>query len=225
VSRTSEPARRHAPRQDGVPETAGVFVHAGELDALLARVAGAVDHHLDPVEQAELEREGLAGLEAEALERARPLNGEERVLVRDVAHVRAAQLAFLQPGVVGVAVRSVDDDEVAVLVEPVDDHVVDDPARLGRDQRVLRGTRPQLVDVVGERRLDQVARRRALDLELAHVRDVEDAGVGPHRPVLGDHAGVLDGHLPPGERHHPRAERNVTVVERCPAERLHRGRC
>ena len=70
-----------------------------------------------------------------------------------------------------------------------------------------------------------VARRRPLDLDLAHVRDVEDAGVGAHGPVLRDHALVLDGHLPAGERHQSRAGRDVAVVERRPAERLHRGRC
>ena len=41
-------------------------------------------------------------------------------------------------------------------------------------------------------------RPRALDLELAHVRDVEDAAVVADREVLGDHALVLDGHVPAG---------------------------
>ena len=63
-------------------------------------------------------------------------------------------------------------------------------------------------------------RARALDLELAHVRDVEDAGVGAHGAVLLDHALVLHGHLPAGERHHARAERDVPVVERRPQKRL-----
>ena len=52
------------------------------------------------------------------------------------------------------------------------------------------------------------------DLDLAHVRDVEDPGVGADRPVLLDHPLVLDGHLPAGERDHPRAECDVAVVER-----------
>ena len=69
------------------------------------------------------------------------------------------------------------------------------------------------------------ARRRALDLDLAHVRDVEDAGVGPHRPVLGDHALVLHRHLPAGERDEPPAGLDVLVVEGRAAKRLHRPRC
>ena len=70
------------------------------------------------------------------------------------------------------------------------------------------------------RRLEERVRLRPLDLDLAHVRDVEDAGVGAHGPVLLDDALVLDGHLPAGERHHPRPERDVAVVERRALERL-----
>ncbi len=57
-------------------------------------------------------------------------------------------------------------------------------------------------------------RARPLDLELAHVRDVEDAAVRAHGAVLRDHALVLDRHLPAGEGHHPRAGGDVAVVER-----------
>ena len=71
-----------------------------------------------------------------------------------------------------------------------------------------------LVEVVREQRLQQLVRVRPLDLELAHVRDVEDAAVAAHRAVLRDHALVLDGHLPAGERHHPRAGGDVAVVQR-----------
>ena len=130
---------------------------------------------------------------------------------------------LFQPAVYRVHVRRVRDDQVAVLVESIDDQVVDDPAGLVREQRVLRVTATELVDVVGEHRLQQVARGRPLDLELAHVRDVEDAGIRAHRLVLLDHALVLDRHLPSGKRDHARAERNVTVVKRRPPERLHRG--
>ena len=89
----------------------------------------------------------------------RPLHGEQRELVRDVAHVGAAQLAALQRLEGGLAVRGVDDEQVAVLVEPVDDQVVDDPARLGGQQRVLRLTGVQAIDVVRERALQEVVAR------------------------------------------------------------------
>ena len=69
--------------------------------------------------------------------------------------------------------------------------------------------------------LEELARLRPFDLDLAHVRDVEDAGIRPHGPVLGDHALVLDRHLPAGERNDPRARRDVPLVQRRPAEGLH----
>ena len=61
-----------------------------------------------------------------------------------------------------------------------------------------------------------------LDLELAHVGDVEEAGGGPDGGVLGDEAGVLDGHVPPAEGHHPGPAFPVDGVERCSAELGHR---
>ncbi len=72
----------------------------------------------------------------------------------------------------------------------------------------------ELVDVVRERALQEVARARPFDLELAHVRHVEDTRVRPHRAVLRDDALVLHRHLPARERHHARAELDVPVVER-----------
>ena len=63
-------------------------------------------------------------------------------------------------------------------------------------------------------------RARPLDVDLAHVRHVEDAGVGADGPVLLDHPLVLDGHLPAGERDKARAECDVAVVERRSEQRL-----
>ena len=85
-------------------------------------------------------------------------------------------------------------------IDPVGDQIVDDAAVVVGQQRVLRVALAELVEIVREQRLKQLVRVRALDVELAHVRDVEDAAVGAHRPVLRDDALVLDGHLPAGER-------------------------
>ena len=216
----AEPARRHAAVEHGVPEPDGVLCHAEELAAVLAGIAGAVDHHLDAVDTALGERERLRRRQAEPLDRERPLDGQEPVLARDVAHVRTRDLALLQPPEVGVLVRGVDDEHVPERLEPVRDQVVDDPAALVRQERVLRLPRFDAVEVVREQALQQLVRARSFDLDLAHVRDVEHAGVDANRPVLLDHPFVLNGHLPAGEGHHPRAERDVTIVERRPLQRL-----
>src|SRR5579862_5845186 len=221
----AQPTRRDAAGEDRVPEPHGVVLHARELDAFLARVTGAVDHHLDAVDIAHRERERAGRLETEPRKRAGALHGEQRIVVGDVADVGAAELVLFQPAERGVAVRRVDDEDVPVAVDAVDDQIVDDSAVVGREQRVLRVSALEVVDVVRKCRLEQVARGGSLHFELPHVRDVEDTGVGANRLVLRDHALVLHGHLPAGERHHPRPEGDVTVVQRRAAQRLHPARC
>src|SRR5206468_12676665 len=54
--------------------------------------------------------------------------------------------------------------------------------------------------VVGQGALQELQRLRSPRLDLAHVRDVEHAGVLANRQVLLAHARVLDGHLPAGKR-------------------------
>ena len=196
-----------------------VVLGAAELDAGLARVPGAGDHDLDPVELAHLVREGGLLGEAESLEGARALHGDEAVLVGGVAYLASAWLALLQPLVDRTPVRGVADHEVLAVRESVDDEVVDDPALLVREQRVLRFAVRDLVEIVREHLLEERVRGGAVDVDVAHVRDVEGAAVGPNGPVLLDDAPVLDGHLEAGERHHPRTERHVARVERRARER------
>ena len=88
------------------------------------------------------------------------------------------------------------------------------PPRVVRQQRVLGLAVGEPREVVREQALQELELRRALDVELAHVRDVEDAAVAPDGEMLGDHALVLDGHLPAGERHHAGAEGDVAIVQR-----------
>ena len=76
---------------------------------------------------------------------------------------------------------------------------------------VYCASRPDLGEIVRSVACSSSS-RGPLDVELAHVRDVEDAAVGAHGAVLRDHTLVLDGHLPAGERHQPRAERDVALV-------------
>ena len=167
------------------------------------------------------ERRGVG--KSEPLERARALDGDEAVLVGRVAHLAATRLALLQPVVDSCAIRGVDDEIELAVPEAVRDEVVDDPARLVREQRVLRVAVRELVDVVREHRLQECLRRRPVDVDLAHVRDVEGAGVRPDGLVLRDDTLVLDGHLVAGERHHARAELDVARVEGRTQERRFHG--
>ena len=69
-------------------------------------------------------------------------------------------------------------------------------------------------EIVGEHALEQLVGCRAFDVELTHVRDVEDADVGSHRLVLGDHALVLHRHLPPREGDETCAGGGVAIEQR-----------
>ena len=209
-----------APRARTASQSASVSSSAAaELDPRLARVSGARDHDLDPVELPHLVRERGSLGEPEALDRARALNRDQAVLVGGIAYLGAARLAFLEPVVDRLAVGRVDDEQVLPVREAVDDEVVDDPALLVGQQRVLRLSVRDLVEIVREHLLEKGVSRRPVDVDLAHVRDVERAAVGADRAMLLDDARVLDGHLVPGERHHPRAERDVARVERRALER------
>ena len=119
-------------------------------------------------------------------------------------------------------VRRVDDEQVAVLA-PVGDQVVDHPAALVRQQRVLRAPRGDLVEVVREPALQVGKRLGTENFELAHMRHVEHARAPAHGQMLLGDRGELHWQLPPGERDEARAGFSVSHMERRPAERLHRA--
>ena len=123
---------------------------------------------------------------------------------------------------VGVGVRGVDDEQIAVHAA-IEDEVVDDAAALVRQESVLGLPGVDPVEVVREPRLEVGMRALVRELELPHVRDVEDARALPDCPVLLDDRGELDGQLPAGEGDEARAEGGVALVQRRSPERLHRG--
>ena len=131
---------------------------------------------------------------------------------------RAGDLALLEPRVRGFTVSGVHDEQRVERSQPIRDQVVDDPAAVVRQQRVLRLAVGEPREVVREQALEQLGLPRALDVELPHVRDVEDAAVAAHGKVLGDHALVLHGHLPAGEGNHACTERDMAVVQGRPFE-------
>ena len=97
--------------------------------------------------------------------------------------------------------------------EPVGEEVVEHAAVVLAEHGVLGAAVGELGDVVGEDPLQERLGVGPARLDLAHVRDVEDAGALAHRLVLGPDALVLHRHLPARERHEPRAGRDVAVVQ------------
>ena len=119
-----------------------------------------------------------------------------------------------KPGQVGLVVGGVGDRQVAVVGEPVGEQVVEDPAVLPAQDRVLGAALRDAANVVGEQPLEQLEGRRAPGLDLAHVGDVEHPARGSYRDVLRPDALVLNRHLPARERHHPGAGGGVRLVQR-----------
>jgi hypothetical protein len=106
------------------------------------------------------------------------------------------------PGEILVHVGRVDDEEVLLRPDAVDEHVVDE-GRLRRHQgRVLDLAGGQLAGVVGRQPLDVAQGVPARDQDLAHMADVEEAGLGPDGHVLGDDARIFDRHVPAEELDH-----------------------
>jgi hypothetical protein len=155
-------------------------------------------------------------------EGVRPLEREHRDPLGEILELRVGRHVRRQPVVVGVDPRGVDDEQDVIVGEPVGDQVVDRAAVLVQEQRVLRLARLDPVDVVGEHPLHERDRAGAAHLELAHVRHVEEAGMGADGLVLRDDALVLHGHLPPGEGNHPRPRCHMAVAERRVPETLGR---
>ena len=99
--------------------------------------------------------------------------------------------------------------------EEVDDEVVEDAAVRAQQARIerLAGVL-ELVDVVGERIAQEIARAVAAQIERAHVRYVEHAGVAAHGVMLVDLRAVVDRHVPAAEVDHARARGAMHGMER-----------
>jgi hypothetical protein len=114
----------------------------------------------------------------------------------------------------------VDDQAEPVFVDEVDDQVVDHAALRVQHARVqgLAGGL-QLVDVVGQQAAQEGAHVGALEVDHAHVRHVEHAGVGTNRIVLFDLGTVVDRHVPAAKVDHLGPKGAVNGIERGRFER------
>ncbi len=114
--------------------------------------------------------------------------------------------------------RGVDDQQEPVAVAG-DHEVVEDAAALVGEQPVALAPVGQADQIrrdqglEGGRRVRRVA-RVGRDEHLAHVRDVEQAGVGARVEVFGHDARELDRQLPAGELDEPGAGLGVQSVQR-----------
>ena len=181
-------ARAEADRDDArvqqrVPDLDGADRVDQQLHAVLAGVARAAHEHvLDPGHGEAGGAEPLGQLTLGEVRddpaRLGPLDREHRVVVQGVLEADVEGLRLLaEPRQVLFVVGRVRDRQVVVLTELVGEEVVQDAPVLLAQHAVLRAAVGDLGDVVGEDALQEVLGLRARGLDLAHVRDVEDAGL------------------------------------------------
>jgi hypothetical protein len=103
--------------------------------------------------------------------------------------------------------------EEFVVAQEIDDKIVNDAAVFIEEKGIVAVAGGEALDVIGEKAIEPGSSAGAGDDELAHVRDIEKAGLGADGEVLIDDAAVLDRHEPAPEGDHLSAESEVFFVE------------
>ena len=217
-----------APSASSASKTATMSPAAGvDLEAVGAGVAGARDQGRPPRDLAAREgpagerRELRRGHAREHARRERTLEREQARLVAAVARAGLRRRVARDPAPILLDVRRVHADQQRVGREAVEGDVVDDAACLVAEQAVAHAADRERRDGPREQALGRLDRRRALELDLAHVRDVEEPRALAHGGVLLEDRAVLHRHLEAGELDHARAQATVGLVERRAQELAH----
>ncbi len=207
------------------PQVLGVGGGAEDLEAVLAGVAGAGQPDLTVRHGGGQQRVVLEGGQVGVGELGQDavglgaLDGEQRVGVAVVADDGVEAGRALGQGVQHhLGVGGVGDHQVLVLRGAVDDQVVQDAAVLAADHGVAGAQHAERGDEADQRVVEQLAGLRTGDGDLAHVREVEQTGLGADGEVLLALAAVAQRHVPAREVGHGGAERAVQRVERGQAE-------
>ena len=152
----------------------------------------------------------------ERVHRARPLQSEQRLLVkvidRDVVGQMLAQMRDIF--IFGRAV----DHHVEAVIAPRDYQVIKHPAIIGQQQRVSHPPLAQALHVARQQRLQRARHvnrvRLARKDELAHMADIEQTRRLAHPKMLGHDAFILDRHQIARERDHAASPRAMPGIER-----------
>ena len=218
MSRAPSPAGTMPALDDRRPEVGGGVGRHGDLDAALARVAGAGDdaRHAVPVTRATgtARRRPPRGTPSPAARAAvGSLHGEHGPLVRRLARRRSPSRTRSVFDAFGITSNT---SPSRRRVPPHDDVVEHRAVGVVEQVGVLRPAGGDLAEVVGQRPLQRgrgrpaPATRTVPRCETSNTTAAVAAG-----QVLGDRAGrVLERHVPAAERHHPGPELAVDGVER-----------
>ena len=207
-----------------VPEIARILGIAVQLVAdRLAGIAGLGQTHRTALHFECIERvfhilhrqRSAAGERHEDLLGLRTLYGDGRIAVGDVCqlHVEGLRLP-VQVRKILVDVAGIDDEEIFSFFKAVEIGVVDGIAVFIRDDAVLRLIHVERKHVARKNMLQKGDLLRALDVDTAHVGNVEDTAVAAAVEMLGhDAVRVLNGHIPAAEIDHRRSGVQMGLIQ------------
>jgi tRNA A37 N6-isopentenylltransferase MiaA len=101
---------------------------------------------------------------------------------------------ILQPCKIFIRASRIHDEQILLFADAIYNQVVNDPAAVIEQKRVLARANSELVDIVSQHAVKPIATTSAVHDELAHVRNVEDADIVSHCQMFLDDAGVLHRH-------------------------------
>ena len=173
--------------------------------------------HLPPRKPVVLDRAQINGSQLlQRLRRPRPLDRQLRVVVAEVIHMHARHPADNLPHPLDIFLPRprVDDDQVVVVRKFMHHHIVNKrPIRI-QHRRVLCLPNGQLRRIIHAELLHRSQRPRSPQLNIAHMRNVEDAYTRAHGHMLGDQARILDRHIPAAKIDHLGLCRTMHSVQR-----------
>jgi hypothetical protein len=118
----------------------------------------------------------------------------------------------IQPIEIFINARRIYHEQKFLVADPINDQVINNSAGVVQQESVLADPDLQFVDIIGQHRVEPLARGRSLDDKLAHMRNVEDADVVSHGLVFLDDAGVLHRHEPAAEGNYPGSAPHMLFV-------------
>ena len=155
----------------------------------------------------------------------RTLKCEQTGFVAAVADDRVVQCEADAPAVVLLNVGRVHTQENRVVSRAIERHVIDDAAFLVAEESVANASRLERRDRSAQQSLGGCDRAGALQVDLAHVGDVEEASSLAYGAMLLQDRSVLDGHRIAGELHETGPEPLMGTVQGGALEIGHAPKC
>ncbi|MNE42448.1 hypothetical protein D3C80_1365740 [compost metagenome] len=198
----------------------GAVGRYGDFKTVFTGVTGAADKalHAQQVDAGELHEGHLRNVRRQTCQHGdggRALQGQQGTFFEQRLNAALFANVLAQVRQVLILAGGVDHQEQFVVTQVGDHQVVEDAAVFIGEHRVALHAHWQVDDVDRHQGFQGLGRIGTAQADLAHVRDVEQAGLIAAVQMLFHHPQrVLDRHVVAGERHHARTQFQVQGVQR-----------